>query len=248
MGRRGRSVPTPQWATELAREVTDAEGTRMPTIDWREDGSMYTGGRTWTFRGRILINAGTDLADQKLVLLHELAHAVLPPHVNHSARFWATAFRLYREHGLDLKDSWQRERSYKQQATRAAARAGLTEAQEIVDGWTNAARTRREARATITEDDKPMQAALGLRPIRRTGRYDREALTDRTLYGVYGGKVYEGTVVYGYGRSDVGLRLSNPGSDVKGARFDSLSAAAKAITGRSENGWTFWMLAKGENE
>ncbi|HEX6127829.1 MAG TPA: hypothetical protein VF071_02285, partial [Candidatus Limnocylindria bacterium] len=56
------------------------------------------------------VTAGTDPADQRLTLLHELAHWLVPAPArtrrgrartsHHGAAFYAAAFELYRRHGI----------------------------------------------------------------------------------------------------------------------------------------------------
>jgi hypothetical protein len=61
--------------------------------------------------GAITVRAGSDPLDQRLTLLHELAHWLTPvrrrrgrtPH--HDRAFYRTAFELYRRHGLSEADA-----------------------------------------------------------------------------------------------------------------------------------------------
>ena len=133
---------TPNWAVELVEQVCKdrrrAVPSRLQWYDrskstkvyrtWNEDGSRslkiknqeYTSG--WTTVGKIHISAGTSEEDQKLVLLHELAHHLLNKTKKsrlqgHSIRFWRLAFELYHQYGVDLGYAYQREKNYKKKAT-----------------------------------------------------------------------------------------------------------------------------------
>lgn len=102
---------------------TDADG--MPMISWHRGSAYLSSGRTWPGRkfcrrGRIHVTAGSNTRDQRLVLLHELAHWLLPPGEHHSERFWTLAFLLYRRYGVPLRYAEQRERDYRVGAVKAA--------------------------------------------------------------------------------------------------------------------------------
>jgi hypothetical protein len=89
-------ITTPEWVENLAAEVVKNYGARMPPITWREASRKSTSGNTSI--KRISIIAGSDQQDQKIVLLHELAHWLTPG--GHTEEFWTTAFDLYESYGL----------------------------------------------------------------------------------------------------------------------------------------------------
>ena len=80
----------------------------------------HSSGRAWQ-SGRIHVTAGTDRKDQKLVLLHELAHW-LTPKDHHSPRFWDKAWELYRRYRVPLRYARIREGNYRKGALVAANR------------------------------------------------------------------------------------------------------------------------------
>lgn len=92
----------PAWATRLATKVAKEHASRRPpTIEWRQSRvKHYTSGRAWPGRDRIVITAGIDRRDQKLVLLHEMAHWLAGPNEDHGPEFWDLAYMLYTEHGV----------------------------------------------------------------------------------------------------------------------------------------------------
>ena len=68
----------------------------------------------------ITMKVGSDLQDQRLVLLHELAHWLSPVIDGHSRGFWRRAWELYERYNIDLDYAWEREKAYKVKATQEA--------------------------------------------------------------------------------------------------------------------------------
>src|SRR5262249_49061522 len=64
----------PPWATEIIKEVCFDHNRKIPSIVWRQRKGARTSGSTYLQRDRIVITLGTESADHKRVLLHELAH------------------------------------------------------------------------------------------------------------------------------------------------------------------------------
>jgi hypothetical protein len=98
---------TPAWATEIVRTACAAAGSPLPLVRWRRAARLASSGVTRRSAGSISVTAGTDALDQRLTLLHELAHWLGPmPRrrrgrvLHHDARFYAIAFDLYRRHGV----------------------------------------------------------------------------------------------------------------------------------------------------
>jgi hypothetical protein len=95
--------------------------------------------------GTISVTAGTDELDQRLTLLHELAHWLGPQQrrrrgrtAHHDAVFYATAFRLYGAHGIPESEALAREGGRYPSALRHATALGIAGAEAA---W----RTRRDA-------------------------------------------------------------------------------------------------------
>ena len=72
-------------------------------------GSYATPRWDWA-AGRIVVTAGTDRMDQRLVLLHELAHWLSPPKEHHGSEWWALACQLYRRYKVPIRFAERRER------------------------------------------------------------------------------------------------------------------------------------------
>ena len=139
----------PKWAQDLVLTVAlDAGRDDVPELTWYRAGKrkvMYSewgfptsrahkavktkvlpprrgsSGTAWPTLGRIHVTAGTDRKDQKLVLLHELAHW-LTPKDHHSPRFWDKAWELYRRYRVPLRYARIREGNYRKGALVAANR------------------------------------------------------------------------------------------------------------------------------
>lgn len=99
----------PAWARSLVAQVCAEAGVELPRLSWRIRVRPTSSGVTRRAAGSISLSAGRDDMDQRLTLLHELAHWLGPMPAqrrhrgggsHHDARFYATAFALYRRHGI----------------------------------------------------------------------------------------------------------------------------------------------------
>ena len=134
----------PEWATMLMEQVLKDEGLKIkPVLNWRDSKrSVWSSGQAWhpskkayyrykdnrttngwdykrvkyTARYKITITAGSQSQDQRLVLLHELAHVICPKNVNHGAVFWRKAWELYKRYGVDLEYALNREKGYRKES------------------------------------------------------------------------------------------------------------------------------------
>lgn len=131
----------PEWATELMTEVLKDYNRDVPTeFSWRNTSSQYSNGSTLAphrykhlvngkyrivnYRGRVHVRAGQNLDDQRLVLLHELAHHILNKtpagrQQGHTIKFWKLAFELYDRYGVEMDFAYSREKGYKVKAAQA---------------------------------------------------------------------------------------------------------------------------------
>ena len=111
-----KANPAPEWAKCLIEDVCDAYNVPVPNYKWfigkRQDrlstGWAYHHTSPYADRG-IKINAGTEEAEQKIVLLHELSHWIgMEQGEHHNAKFWRRAFELYETYG-DIQAAIERE-------------------------------------------------------------------------------------------------------------------------------------------
>ncbi len=106
-------MKVPAWAQDLtinAMLYLESKGyaADLPELRWRH--SHYNASSGVCCHGdHITVTAGTKRRDARMVLLHELAHWVLPTCEHHGNLFWRTAFDLYRAMGLPLRICVNRE-------------------------------------------------------------------------------------------------------------------------------------------
>jgi len=120
----------PQWAQDLVNQVCRDYELNVPfKFTWRKTNRQETSGRSWndddgvSKSGRkynakyaIQISQGWDEMHCKLVLLHELAHQIMPARESHSEAFWKCAYSLYRRYGIDMRYAYECEKNYKDMA------------------------------------------------------------------------------------------------------------------------------------
>ena len=144
---------TPKWAQELTSQVAIDEGRNdLPEIIWRKRRRPRVSARAkllfgperverfrkqsdWKrvgssghcryslFGTRIVITAGTDRKDQKLVLLHELAHWLSPKNEGHGPAFWDKTWELFRRYNVPIRYAKKREGNYRKGAIAAYKRS-----------------------------------------------------------------------------------------------------------------------------
>jgi len=152
----------PAWALEIVREVCEAAGVPLPTLRWRRSERSYSSGSTRWWEGTIAVTAGRDEVDRRVTLLHELAHWIAPRRrrrrgrvAHHDAAFYATAFALYRRHGVSDADALAREGRCYPSSLRFALALGIDGAEEALAARRRAlrerARTRRPMRILVPE-------------------------------------------------------------------------------------------------
>jgi hypothetical protein len=105
-------VTAPAWALELVATVCTDANVDAPRVSWRRRAGEHSTGVTRRHDGNVAVRAGADPLDQRLTLLHELAHWLSPMprrgrgrSVHHGRVFYATAFGLYRRHGIPDADA-----------------------------------------------------------------------------------------------------------------------------------------------
>ena len=102
-------MAAPRWARALARQVALDHGrAEPPRLYWdRESDGKTLGGcqppdldsQDAKLRaGEIFIAEGLDEPGERYILIHELAHWLLPAREGHGFRFNQTASELYRQH------------------------------------------------------------------------------------------------------------------------------------------------------
>lgn len=121
----------PEWARELVVAVCADAGVGPPRLAWRRRRALASTGVTRRHDGMIAVRAGSDELDQRLTLLHELAHWLAPPPrrarraVHHGRAFYEMAFGLYRHHGLADADALRLESARYRSSLRHAVALGV---------------------------------------------------------------------------------------------------------------------------
>jgi hypothetical protein len=155
------SPATPGWAIELVRDVCiDADIEPPAMLSWRQRASVHSTGVARRADGVISVRAGSDATDQRLTLLHELAHWITPwPRrrraLHHGRAFYATAFALYQRHGVSEDDALRLESArYASSLTHAVA-LGVRGAEAAFAAHRHAlrARPRRQWRVLVPEHE-----------------------------------------------------------------------------------------------
>jgi hypothetical protein len=175
----------PEWATRLVTQVCAAAAVPQPVVRWRRARRSASSGVTRRTAGTISVTAGSDDLDQRLTLLHELAHwlAPLPRRrrgrvAHHDAAFYATAFELYQAHGIPDAEVLAREGGRYPSALRHARALGM--------GGADAAwQTRRAAlreRASLRGAPRVLVAEHAVRLV-RDGRWTRCAVCGARVVG-----------------------------------------------------------------
>lgn len=131
------SAAAPAWATDLVASVCADAGVAPPRLAWRRRRGSASTGVARRGAGLIAVRAGEDQLDQRLTLLHELAHWLSPParrrrSPHHGRAFYRVAFSLYRRHGLADADALRLESARYPSSLRHAATLGVEGAAEAL--------------------------------------------------------------------------------------------------------------------
>lgn len=122
-------MSAPPWASELVASVCADARTAPPRLAWRRRAGEHSTGVTRRTEEVVSVRAGSDELDQRLTLLHELAHwlTAMPRRrgTHHGRAFYATAFELYRRHGLAAADALRLESGRYRSSLRHAVALGV---------------------------------------------------------------------------------------------------------------------------
>lgn len=114
----------PQWALRMVERVCADADEDTPEVTWRRSKTnVSSSGRYKEVENRIVVTAGSSRTDQRMVLLHELAHH-LTPGQHHNETFWRKAWELYLRFGLS-RYALRREFSYRTEAANVALAIGI---------------------------------------------------------------------------------------------------------------------------
>ena len=175
----------PEWARTLVETVCAGASRSEPQLSWRRRQRPTSSGVTRRSDESISLVAGSDPLDQRLTLLHELAHWLGPvPRrrrgrvLHHDARFYGVAFDLYRRHGIPDAEMLTREGGRYPSALRHARAAGIPGA----DGAWLSRRTALLDRASRSVPARVLVAEHTVRLV-RDGRWTRCAVCGVRVVG-----------------------------------------------------------------
>lgn len=161
----------PAWATALATAVCADAGVVTPRLSWRRRSQPSSTGLARRAAGIVAVRAGSDPLDQRLTLLHELAHWVAPRGrrrggrtEHHGRTFYAVAFDLYRRHGIDAADALRLESGRYRSSLRHATALGVPGAADALAAHRASLRDRPRRRWRVAVPDHRIE-------LRREGRW-----------------------------------------------------------------------------
>jgi len=176
-------MTAPAWASSLVADVCASAGVEPPRLAWRHRRSEASTGVARRSEGTVSVRAGTDPLDQRLTLLHELAHWIAPSArrrgrraVHHGRAFYAVAFELYRRHGLSDADALRLESSHYRSALRHAAALGVPGAEEELAAQRARQRERPRRRWRVLVREHPIR-------LERDGRWSVCATCGQRVVG-----------------------------------------------------------------
>ena len=156
-------VSPPAWATSLVARVCGDAGVAPPSVAWRRRSGEHSTGVTRRHLGAITVRAGSDPLDQRLTLLHELAHWLSPARrrrartAHHDRAFYRTAFALYRSHGIGDADALRLESARYPSSIGHAVALGVPGAPAAASARRARLQDRRARRWHVAVPDHPVQ-------------------------------------------------------------------------------------------
>jgi hypothetical protein len=161
----------PAWADALVAAVCADAGVAPPRLSWRRRAHGHSTGVARRDAGIVAVRAGSDALDQRLTLLHELAHWLAPRarrrgrRVEHHGRaFYAIAFDLYARHGIAAADALRLESGRYRSSLRHAVALGVSGAREALAAHRSELRMRPRRRWRILVPEHRIE-------LRRDGRW-----------------------------------------------------------------------------
>jgi hypothetical protein len=177
-------VKAPPWASDLADAVCASAGVAPPRLTWRHRSGEPSTGLTQVDAGVIAVRAGRDPVDQRLTLLHELAHWLVPSRrrsrgraQHHGRAFYRVAFELYRHHGIPAADALRLEAGRYRSALSHATALGVPGAAEALAIHQARLRDRPRRRWRVLVEEHPVR-------LQRDGRWHVCATCGQRIVGI----------------------------------------------------------------
>ena len=154
----------PAWAVELVGRVCADAGVAAPRLRWRRRASQHSTGIARREAGDVAVRAGTDEVDQRLTLLHELAHWLSPQTrrrrgraIHHGRDFYERAFDLYARHGIPSADALRLEGGRYRSALSHGVALGVPGADAALAALRSAIRARPRRRWRVLVPEHPIR-------------------------------------------------------------------------------------------
>ena len=177
-------MSAPGWALDLVAEVCADAGVHPPLLSWRTRRGEASTGLARRADGLVAVRAGSDPLDQRLTLLHELAHWLAPAgrrrgrSDHHGRVFYAIAFDLYHRHGLGAADALRLESARYRSSLRHAAALGVDGADAALATHRSVLRARPTRRWRVLVAEHPIR-------LERDGRWSVCATCRQRVVGAH---------------------------------------------------------------
>ena len=177
-------MTAPAWARALVEDVCADARVARPRLSWRRRDDEHSTGVTRRTEGIVAVRAGRDPIDQRLTLLHELAHWLGATTsrrrraVHHGRAFYSIAFELYRRHGIPEDDALRLESGRYPSSLRHAATLGVPGAAVALAQRRSALRARPRRRWRVLVPEHSIRLA-------RDGRWTVCATCGQRVVGVH---------------------------------------------------------------
>jgi len=175
----------PAWARALVLAVCAEADVPTPRLVWRHRDRPMSSGVTRRHASAIAVTAGSDPMDQRVTLLHELAHWLAPVArrrrgrvAHHDRAFYDIAFALYQRHEVPDGFALTAESARYPSSLAHARRLGVAGAEAA---W----RERRRLLGARARSRQPMRILVGEHRVRliRDGRWTRCAVCGIRIVG-----------------------------------------------------------------
>jgi hypothetical protein len=176
-------MTAPAWARSLVTAVCADGGVPQPRLSWRRRAGEHSTGVTRRSDGIVAVRAGADELDQRLTLLHELAHWLAPAPrrarraIHHGRAFYRVAFDLYRRHGLTDADALRLESARYRSSLRHAVALGIPGAEAALAEHRSTIRLRPRRRWRVVVPEHRIQ-------LERDGRWTVCATCRQRVVGI----------------------------------------------------------------
>lgn len=132
-------MAAPKWASRWVADTWSyyypSRTTDAPSLAWRTSQKhRMSSGSCDYLRNRITVTAGSDLIDQQITLIHEIAHAIDPPvdgRKAHDMIFYLLFWTLIKRYKLPRYEVMKQELTYRKTSIVVAEAIGIPGAEKL---------------------------------------------------------------------------------------------------------------------